>query len=78
VATISTADAEALTTTLNEAAPGFLAEDGEDFSVAVVVTGASAHASEPELGVNPVPRLAAFLLARDVEFVENHHLQALR
>lgn len=87
VAEISTSDADALATTLNAAAPTFVAEHGGDFAVEaaagdgavkVTVTGTSAHASEPEAGVNPVPRLATFLLASGTEFADNHYLQAVK
>ncbi|WP_432262485.1 dipeptidase [Cupriavidus sp. TMH.W2] len=50
--------------------------DGND--VEVKVTGASAHGSRPEEGVNPLPRLALFLQASGVKFVENHYLHAVR
>ncbi|SPA22750.1 peptidase; putative AMINOACYL-HISTIDINE DIPEPTIDASE (CARNOSINASE) (XAA-HIS DIPEPTIDASE) PROTEIN; signal [Cupriavidus taiwanensis] len=46
--------------------------------VEVKVTGASAHGSRPEEGVNPLPRLALFLQASDVRFAENHYLNAVR
>jgi predicted dipeptidase len=87
VTTIAATDAEAVAAALNETAPTFVSEHGGDFtveaipgdgSVELVVTGTSAHASEPERGVNPVPRLAAFIGASDVDFVDNHYFQALR
>jgi predicted dipeptidase len=87
VATITTADPDTLAAALNDAAPAFVSEHGGDFaiqanagegSVELVVSGTSAHASEPEQGVNPVPRLAAFIIASDRAFAENHYLQALR
>ncbi|CAQ71532.1 peptidase; putative AMINOACYL-HISTIDINE DIPEPTIDASE (CARNOSINASE) (XAA-HIS DIPEPTIDASE) PROTEIN; signal [Cupriavidus taiwanensis LMG 19424] len=46
--------------------------------VEVKVTGASAHGSRPEEGVNPLPRLALFLQASGVRFAENHYLNAVR
>ncbi|NSX14788.1 dipeptidase [Cupriavidus taiwanensis] len=46
--------------------------------VEVKVTGASAHGSRPEEGVNPLPRLALFLQATGVRFAENHYLNAVR
>ncbi|SOZ20133.1 peptidase; putative AMINOACYL-HISTIDINE DIPEPTIDASE (CARNOSINASE) (XAA-HIS DIPEPTIDASE) PROTEIN; signal [Cupriavidus taiwanensis] len=46
--------------------------------VEVKVTGASAHGSRPEEGVNPLPRLALFLQASGVSFAENHYLNAVR
>ncbi|ULX51373.1 beta-Ala-Xaa dipeptidase [Cupriavidus taiwanensis] len=45
--------------------------------VEVKVTGASAHGSRPEEGVNPLPRLALFLRASGVRFAENHYLNAV-
>jgi len=46
--------------------------------VEVKVTGASAHGSRPEEGVNPLPRLALFLQASGVRFADNHYLRAVR
>ncbi|UDM53449.1 dipeptidase [Cupriavidus sp. MP-37] len=46
--------------------------------VDVKVTGASAHGSRPEEGVNPLPRLALFLQASGVRFAANHYLNAVR
>ncbi|SOY63986.1 peptidase; putative AMINOACYL-HISTIDINE DIPEPTIDASE (CARNOSINASE) (XAA-HIS DIPEPTIDASE) PROTEIN; signal [Cupriavidus taiwanensis] len=46
--------------------------------VEVKVTGASAHGSRPEEGVNPLPRLALFLQASGVQLAENHYLNAVR
>lgn len=46
--------------------------------VEVKVTGASAHGSRPEEGVNPLPRLALFLQASGVRFAANHYLNAVR
>ncbi|MGE8317995.1 MAG: dipeptidase [Comamonas sp.] len=75
-ATISASDAAALAAVvqrLNDAKDAFVAQhqgNGGKFAielqpgngaVAVKVTGASAHGSRPEEGVNPVPRLALFL-----------------
>ena len=87
VAEISAGDPEALAATLNDAAPAFVEVHGGDFDieasagdgmVELTVTGTSAHASEPEAGVNPVPRLAGFLLASGAELADNHYLQAVK
>jgi predicted dipeptidase len=48
--------------------------DGVD----VKVTGASAHGSRPEEGVNPLPRLALFLQASGVALADNHYLKAVK
>ena len=48
--------------------------DGAD--VLVKVTGASAHGSRPEEGVNPLPRLALFLQQSGVALVANKYAQA--
>ena len=44
----------------------------------VKVTGLSAHGSQPENGVNPVPRLAMFLGASGVPWADNHYAKAVR
>jgi predicted dipeptidase len=44
----------------------------------VKVTGASAHGSRPEEGVNPLPRLALFLQASGVALADNHYLKAVK
>ncbi|MBU3030340.1 dipeptidase [Paracoccus marinaquae] len=87
IAEISADDAAGVARQLNDAAPAFIAANGGDFSigaeagdglVTLTVTGVSAHASQPETGVNPVPRLAAFLLQSGLEPADNHYLQAIR
>ena len=50
--------------------------DGAD--VLVKVTGASAHGSRPEEGVNPLPRLALFLQQSGVALAANGYAQAAR
>lgn len=46
-------------------------------SLAVKVTGVSAHGSRPEEGVNPLPRLGLFLRASGVALADNHYAKAL-
>ena len=46
--------------------------------VLVKVTGASAHGSRPEEGVNPLPRLALFLKIRVWRWWHNGYAQAVR
>ena len=50
----------------------------EGADVLVKVTGASAHGSRPEEGVNPLPRLALFLQQSGVALVANGYAQAVR
>ncbi|WP_140426862.1 dipeptidase [Acidovorax sp. Root267] len=47
-------------------------------AVQVKVTGASAHGSRPEEGVNPLPRLALFLKESGVALAPNGYAQAVR
>ncbi|CAM2318302.1 M20-dimer domain-containing protein [Ralstonia mannitolilytica] len=44
----------------------------------VKVTGASAHGSRPEEGVNPLPRLALFLNSGDLGLADNAYAHAVR
>ena len=53
-----------------------VAQDGAD--VLVKVTGASAHGSRPEEGVNPLPRLALFLQQSGVALTPNGYSQAAK
>ena len=53
-----------------------VAQDGA--AVQVKVTGASAHGSRPEEGVNPLPRLALFLKEAGVALAPNGYTQAVR
>lgn len=53
-----------------------VAQDGG--AVVVKVTGASAHGSRPEEGVNPLPRLALFLKESGVALAPNGYAQAVR
>ncbi len=47
-------------------------------AVQIKVTGASAHGSRPEEGVNPLPRLALFLRESGVTLVPNGYANAVR
>ncbi|ATG20108.1 beta-Ala-Xaa dipeptidase [Ralstonia pickettii] len=47
-------------------------------AVVVKVTGASAHGSRPEEGVNPLPRLALFLNSADLGLADNAYAHAVR
>lgn len=47
-------------------------------SVIVKVTGASAHGSRPEEGVNPLPRLVLFLRAAGLDLADNAYAHAVR
>ncbi len=47
-------------------------------SVVVKVTGTSAHGSRPDEGVNPLPRLALFLRAADLDLADNAYAHAVR
>lgn len=47
-------------------------------SVVVKVTGTSAHGSRPEEGVNPLPRLALFLRAADLDLADNAYTHVVR
>lgn len=53
-----------------------VAQDGG--AVLVKVTGASAHGSRPEEGVNPLPRLALFLKESGLALAPNGYAQAVR
>ena len=53
-----------------------VAQDGG--AVVVKVTGASAHGSRPEEGVNPLPRLALFLKESGLALAPNGYAQAMR
>ena len=53
-----------------------VAQDGG--AVVVKVTGASAHGSRPEEGVNPLPRLALFLKVSGLALAPNGYAQAVR
>ncbi|WP_137936394.1 dipeptidase [Chitinivorax sp. B] len=47
-------------------------------SLEVKMTGVSAHGSRPEEGVNPVPRLAMFLLSSGIKLEPNHYSKAIQ
>lgn len=53
-----------------------VAQDGG--AVVVKLTGASAHGSRPEEGVNPLPRLAVFLKESGLALAPNGYAQAVR
>ena len=87
IATLDTDDATSVAQALNDAADAYIADNGGDFAieaiasdgqVELIVSGTSAHASEPENGVNPVPRLAGFLASTDVGLTTSHYVQALQ
>jgi predicted dipeptidase len=70
VATITSPDAAALVSTLNQWGSKFVAANGDNFSInakatafglELTVKGISAHSSEPDSGVNPVSRMFAFI-----------------
>jgi acetylornithine deacetylase/succinyl-diaminopimelate desuccinylase-like protein len=70
VATITSPDAAALASTLNQWGSKFVAANGDNFSInteptpsglELTVKGISAHSSEPDSGVNPVSRMFAFI-----------------
>src|SRR5258706_8823572 len=46
--------------------------------VEVKVTGASAHGSRPEEGVNPLPRLTLFLQESGIPLANNHYAKAIK
>ena len=46
--------------------------------VDVKVTGASAHGSRPEEGVNPLPRLTLFLQESGIPLASNHYAKAIK
>ncbi|MDA8522785.1 dipeptidase [Acidovorax sp. NCPPB 4044] len=89
-ARLQAADAQALAARLEAAREGFIARytgqggpfriavQPEGQTVAVTVTGASAHGSRPEEGVNPLPRLALFLGESGVPLAANGYGQAVR
>jgi predicted dipeptidase len=84
VATITSPDAAALVTTLNQWGSKFVAANGDNFSInakatafglELTVKGISAHSSEPDSGVNPVSRMFAFIdyvQQQDALFKFNH------
>jgi acetylornithine deacetylase/succinyl-diaminopimelate desuccinylase-like protein len=47
-------------------------------SIDIKVTGTSAHGSEPQNGVNPLPRLGLFLQESGVTLVDNQFLKAIK
>lgn len=88
-ARVAGGDAAAVAAALDKARAGFIAQHEAQgkFSIDVVrdgdnvnvkATGSSAHGSRPEEGVNPVPRLAMFLVASGVKFADNQYAHAIR
>ena len=83
-------DVDAVSRQLNAAKDAFVGKytsQGGQFSIDVTregadvlvkVTGASAHGSRPEEGVNPLPRLALFLQQSGVALAANGYAQAVR
>ncbi|MFQ3219348.1 MAG: putative dipeptidase [Paraglaciecola sp.] len=84
VATITSDEAGALVTTLNQLGAKFVAINGGNFAinatlhnqgVELTVKGVSAHSSDPASGVNPVSRMFAFIefaQRQDALFKHNH------
>ncbi|HEX7865599.1 MAG TPA: dipeptidase [Variovorax sp.] len=89
-ATLKGGDLAAVFAKLEAAKPGFLQKyepQGGKFAIAVTrgadsidikVTGTSAHGSEPQNGVNPLPRLGLFLLESGVTLADNQFLKAVK
>ncbi|WP_432725961.1 dipeptidase [Variovorax sp. W6] len=89
-ATLKGGDLAAVFAKLEAAKPGFLQKyepQGGKFAIAVTrgadsidikVTGTSAHGSEPQNGVNPLPRLGMFLLESGVTLADNQFLKAVK
>ncbi|MEJ8821696.1 dipeptidase [Variovorax humicola] len=89
-ATLRGGDLAAVAAKLEAAKPAFLRKhetQGGKFaiditpaadSLAVKVTGVSAHGSRPEEGVNPLPRLGLFLRDSGIPLADNHYAKALR
>jgi predicted dipeptidase len=90
MATLKGGDLAAVLAKLEAAKPAFLQKyepqggkfaiaitrDGD--SIAIKVTGTSAHGSEPQNGVNPLPRLGLFLLESGVTLADNQFLKAVK
>jgi predicted dipeptidase len=89
-ATLKGGDLAAVLAKLEAAKPAFLQKyepQGGKFAIAVTrdgdsivikVTGTSAHGSEPQNGVNPLPRLGLFLLESGVTLADNQFLKAVK
>ena len=89
-ATLKGGDLPAVVAKLEAAKPAFLQKyeaQGGKFSIAITpaadsvavkVTGVSAHGSRPEEGVNPLPRLGLFLRDAGIALADNHYAKALR
>jgi predicted dipeptidase len=89
-ATLKGGDLAAALAKLEAAKPAFLQKyepQGGKFAIAisrgtdsidVKVTGTSAHGSEPQNGVNPLPRLGLFLQESGVTLADNQFLKAIK
>jgi predicted dipeptidase len=89
-ATLRGGDPSKVASTLAAARAAFIkryADQGGPFTIDVTqasdhvevkVTGVSAHGSRPEEGVNPVPRLAMFLLQSGLPLDRNHYARAAK
>ena len=89
-ATLKGGDLAAVLAKLEAAKPAFLQKyepQGGKFAIAVTrgtdsvdikVTGTSAHGSEPQNGVNPLPRLGLFLQESGVTLADNQFLKAIK
>ncbi|WP_395316333.1 dipeptidase [Variovorax sp. UC74_104] len=89
-ATLKGGDLAAAFAKLEAAKSGFLQKyepQGGKFAIAITrgadsidikVTGTSAHGSEPQNGVNPLPRLGLFLLESGVTLADNQFLKAVK
>ena len=89
-ATLKGGDLAAALAKLEAAKPAFLQKyepQGGKFAIAISrgtdsinikVTGTSAHGSEPQNGVNPLPRLGLFLQESGVTLADNQFLKAVK
>ncbi|MGJ7525019.1 dipeptidase [Variovorax sp. GB1P17] len=89
-ATLKGGDLAAVAAKLEAARPAFLQKyepHGGKFAIAISrgvdsidikVTGTSAHGSEPQNGVNPLPRLGLFLQESGVTLADNQFLKAVK
>ena len=88
-AVIKSSNVSALHKSASELINSFQKTYGEDFSIKldkkrsrleITLTGVSAHSSQPQNGVNPIPRMFLFLgeLAKKQRFTQNHFTQAIQ
>jgi len=90
IATLSTQNPTFIKARLDKLAEEFVKNNGGNFqiestikdvnTIELTVFGISAHSSEPETGVNPVPRAFVFLytLMQQIEFNKNHFTDAMQ